>query len=143
MSRFALSYAELQELSLGELLIRAMPVVYWGEAPLGTSRDKLAYRERLPTIVCRDGTTLSVQAGTHNYCSPRDNYGPYREVEVGYPSQPVPSTWRPYADADPEDWVDGVSGPEIVFAYIPIELVHFYIASHGGIDHERTFGKEW
>lgn len=36
-------------------------------------------------IVCKDGTSLSVQANEYVYCAPRDNYGPYYEVEVGFP----------------------------------------------------------
>lgn len=81
----------------------------------------------MPRIVCADGTTLSVQAGSMLYSTPRSNRGPYSAVEVGFPSSPPPSTWDEYA-----------SGPDI-WAYVPIELVHFYIAGHGGIDYGKTF----
>ena len=32
-----------------------------------------------------DGTSLSVQVSETHYCSPRNNWGPYYEVEVGFP----------------------------------------------------------
>ena len=41
---------------------------------------------QIPEIVCKDGTTLSVQASEFHYCTPRDNKGPYTHVEIGFPS---------------------------------------------------------
>lgn len=37
-------------------------------------------------IVCADGFSLSVQANQGAYCAPRNNRGPWYEVEVGFPS---------------------------------------------------------
>jgi hypothetical protein len=37
-------------------------------------------------IYCKDGYNLSVQASATHYCSPREDFGPWYEVEVGYPS---------------------------------------------------------
>lgn len=82
----------------------------------------------MPRIVCADGTTLSVQAGSALYSTPRTDRGPYSAVEVGFPSSPPPSTWDEYSGGDSNIW-----------AYVPIELVHFYIAGHGGIDYDKTF----
>ncbi|MGB9848855.1 MAG: hypothetical protein ACPLSY_03375 [Moorellaceae bacterium] len=77
----------------------------------------------MPAIVCADGFRLSVQASKHHYCTPRDDYGPWTEVEVGYPSQEEPLLF-PYAE-DP-------GRPSEVFAYVPIEVVRRVIKKHGG-----------
>lgn len=74
-----------------------------------------------PRIFCNDGFSLSVQAGKYHYCTPRDNYGPYTAVEVGFPSGPVPATWQDYSDGDN------------VYGYVPIEMVAELIVSHGGV----------
>ena len=81
-----------------------------------------------PKIVCVDGTTLSVQASSTHYCSPRDDEGPYYEVEVGYPSiRPEPwDQWREYCE-------DSDNPTDTVYGWVPIELVHALIALHGGI----------
>jgi hypothetical protein len=77
-----------------------------------------------PRIVCRDGFSLSVQATHGAYCQPRENLGPWYEVEVGFPS------------AEPENIMEYAEQPEIptdtVYAYVPIELVEDLIAIHGG-----------
>lgn len=90
-------------------------------------------KQLTPLIHCVDGTTLSVQASTNHYCEPRNNFGPYTRVEVGYPSEEPPDTWSPYAEEEPNE------PTKTIYAYIPIELVNFFIASHGGIDYETTF----
>jgi len=75
-------------------------------------------------ITCADGTSLSVQASAHHYCSPRNNEGPWDEVEVGFPSVEVPE-WLDYRDGPKQD-VDNV------FGYVPVQLVRDFIAAHGG-----------
>ena len=43
------------------------------------------------TVVCADGFSMSVQAGTGNYCKPRQpNADRYTAVEVGFPSHEEP-----------------------------------------------------
>lgn len=92
----------------------------------------LIMKQQTPLIRCMDGTTLSVQASTNHYCEPRNNFGPYTHVEVGYPSKEPPDTWSPYAEEPNEP-------TKTIYTYIPIELVNFFIASHGGIDYKATF----
>jgi hypothetical protein len=116
---------EFKKLPLAEMLTK-LPVI-----PIGGG-SKLTIKAEMPQIVCADGTTLSVQVGEYTYCSPIDNKGPYRSVEVGFPSVEPPEIWRQYAE-DPDHPTD------TVYAYVPIELVSFFIARHGGIDIERTF----
>ena len=41
-----------------------------------------------PHVICNDGFTMSVQAGQSLYSTPKDDAKRYKEVEVGYPSEP-------------------------------------------------------
>ena len=83
-------------------------------------------RESVATrIICVDGTEISVQASHSHYCSPRNDYGPWNEVECGYPSIAPPDTWEKYA----EDWDTPTN---TVYGWIPIELVREFIKEHGG-----------
>ena len=41
---------------------------------------------QMKTIRCAYGLEFSAQASEHQYCSPRQNLGPYTAVEVGFPS---------------------------------------------------------
>ena len=85
----------------------------------------------VPPIVCADGVTLSVQASRTHYCSPRDCYGSWDEVEVGFPSVAVPE-WANYKDQQ------GKADTDTVFAYVPVELVREFIAAHGGEKQEAV-----
>lgn len=75
-------------------------------------------------ITCADGFSLSVQANQGAYCSPRNNRGPWYEVEVGFPS------------SKPELIMDRAEDPDqptkTVYPYTPIELVEQLIELHGG-----------
>ncbi len=86
--------------------------------------DPSNWKGLYPRIICNNGVTLSVQAGWGLYCSPRDNFGPYTHVEVGYLEKTEhPSEWQEYRD-----------GPEgEVYAYVPIQLVVDFIKYNGGI----------
>lgn len=70
-------------------------------------------------IECEHGS-MSIQVGKSLYCTPRNDEGPYTEVEVGYPD-PKPQNW--------DKWDDGGSG---VYAYVPIEKVREFIDFLGG-----------
>jgi len=87
-------------------------------------------------VVCRDGFSMSVQASTGHYCSPRNDEGPWETVEVGFPSAIEPLLWD-YAD-EPGKLTDTVYG------YVPIELVAAVIEVHGGlVEQERVEEKQW
>lgn len=85
------------------------------------------YASTLPRIVCADGFSVSVQAGALLYSRPRDDYGPWTLVEVGYPSErPEPwHVWKLLAE-DP----DRPTGT--VYGYVPLRLVEELIERHGG-----------
>lgn len=96
---------------------------------LGFPSGKSGYRSEFPLsklIVCVDGFSLSVQATHGAYCHPRENIGPWYQVEVGFPS------------AAPELILHLAEDPErptgTVYPYVDIELVEQLIALHGGPD---------
>jgi hypothetical protein len=74
-------------------------------------------------IVCRDGFQVSVQASSLHYCIPRNNVGPYVELELGFPNGPMPDYMATYSDGD------------TVWGYVPIDLVRRLIAEHDGEAH--------
>tara|TARA_B100000287_G_C20426972_1_gene699871 strand:+ start:216 stop:509 length:294 start_codon:yes stop_codon:yes gene_type:complete len=77
-------------------------------------------------IECADGFTMSVQANSSAYCSPRsDNAASYDEVEVGFPNKPEPLLER-YAE-NPENLT------ETVYGWVPSQTVLDVIVKHGGI----------
>ena len=76
-------------------------------------------------VVCEDGFTMSVQAGSMHYCTPRSSEGPYTAVEVGFPSQRVEAL-MPYAETRAEP-------TKTVYERVPSRLVVIIIADHGGM----------
>ena len=82
-------------------------------------------RDIAKRITCADGTTLSVQVGDGLYCAPRDNHGPWYQVEVGYPDKPMPEIADYAEEAD--------SPTDTVYGYVPIELVAAAIDACGGV----------
>jgi len=118
------SLDDFKKFSLADMLTK-LPLIRIGDSAF-------SHKAMMPRIICEDGTTLSVQASALHYASPRTNRGPYKAVEVGFPSVEPPLAWEQYA----EDWGDPTG---TVYGYIPLELVSFYIASHGGINVDKTF----
>ncbi len=91
-----------------------------------------------PLITCNDGTRLSVQASSCHYSIPReDGLSSYSQVEVGYITDKEgnritpPDSWRFYSN--------GHKFPNDVYAYVPIEFVTEFIASHGGQENGVVF----
>jgi len=93
---------------------------------------------RNPKLVCKDGFTMSVQAGESLYSSPRDVADNYEQAEVGFPSSPEPLITK-YA----EDWeVEGDDDKRLcdtVYPYVPVELIDEVIHKHGGIDEDAVW----
>jgi hypothetical protein len=80
-------------------------------------------------IHCADGFSISVQAGEGIYSSPRKNYGPWTNVELGFPSAPLSADFAPYFDG-PSGWA--TVDCNNVWGHVPIEMVVDLINSHGG-----------
>lgn len=76
-------------------------------------------------VKCRDGFSMSVQASSRNYSHPRDDVGPYSEVEVGFPSH-YDIHLQPYAEHPDKP-------TECVYGWVPEEILRLCIESHGGI----------
>lgn len=75
-------------------------------------------------LVCTDGFSMSVQGNSGAYCEPRDNHGPYTEVEIGYPNQ-IEELIIP--------WAENPAKPtQTVYGYVPTEIVLEVILKHGG-----------
>jgi len=72
-----------------------------------------------------NGGSISIQASHTHYCEPRDNEGPYSEVEVAYPTKGTkyPKSLLNYSDTPDEP----------VFAYVPSHIVADIIVMNGGI----------
>lgn len=115
-------------------MLELLPIIQIGEAD--TDNSQLHIKCRMPAIICKDGTWLSVQAGENYHCDPKNDVGPYTKVEVGYPSVEPPLMWREFAE-NAEDPTG------TIYSNLPIEYVSFYIGSHGGIDLEKTFGSDF
>lgn len=95
------------------------------ELELSTGQTHVYYGH-VPPIHLADGNRVSVQVGDGLYCTPRNDQGPWTHVEVGFPTAPPGPLWNEYCE--------DLDKPEsTIYAYVPIELVRFYIGAHGGI----------
>ena len=86
------------------------------------------FGKRCKRVECADGFSMSVQAGTANYSTPRSALGPYTEVEVGFPSR-ADYLLEPYFDGD-SNMEDPTMG---VYAWVPVQVVTNVLAKHGGM----------
>ena len=99
-------------------------------------RNVSGYRKR-QRIVCLDGFSMSVQADSSMYCSPREDGidTKYIQVEIGYPSE---------EDVLLNEYVEGTSNSrldvenaesytESVYPWVPAEVVKEVIDKHGGM----------
>ena len=82
-------------------------------------------RKKNKKVICKDGFSMSVQANSTAYCSPRVDNARYHEVEVGYPS------------AEEELLLEYAENPnrptKTVYGYVPTTLVYLIIVKHGGM----------
>ena len=83
-----------------------------------------------PVIICKDGFSVSVQAGRYFYCKPRDitktlRSAEYTSWELGFPNAEE-ELLQEYA----ED-LDNLT--ETVYGYVPAEVVMQVFRKHGGL----------
>lgn len=83
-----------------------------------------------PRVFCKDGFSISIQAGQYIYSDPRYIVSGhlYKEVELGFPSE-VDDLITRYAE-DAED----IEYTETVYPYTPIDVVDKLLEKHGGIE---------
>lgn len=73
-----------------------------------------------------DNTTMSVQASSSHYCTPRiDKAKAYTEVEIGFPSRKIQKL-MPYAE-------DKSNPTGTVYGWVPTSLLAAIIRDAGGI----------
>lgn len=78
-----------------------------------------------PHIITKRGGSLSVQAGSIHYCTPReDEAEEYSSVEVWWNGDHTPKPLRPYCS----EW--DRKGPA---SYVPVSVVNALIARRGGL----------
>ena len=89
--------------------------------------NELGFLETRPRIVCKDGFSMSVQAGYYLYSIPRIDMksGNYEAVEIGFPSEKEELICK-YAE-DSSDYT------ETVYPYVPVEIVEQVIEKHNGM----------
>jgi len=76
-------------------------------------------------LVCADRFSMSVQAGFGHYCNPRNDSGPYKQVEVGFPSEKEEMLM---------DYADQPHAPtRSIYGWVPVSVVTLVIAKHGGV----------
>lgn len=82
-----------------------------------------------PRVHCKDGYSISIQAGSGIYCTPRRNLkdGLYQTVELGFPSQ---------EDELINEYAECSDYTETVYGYVPIDIVDQLLEKHGGIIEE-------
>ena len=81
-------------------------------------------KQKYERVECADGFCMSVQANEGAYCEPRNDDGPYTEVEIGYPSDPEIMIMR---------WAEDKSRPtDTVYGWVPVGVVRDVIVKHKG-----------
>ena len=76
-------------------------------------------------VQCKDGFKMSVQANESAYCVPRKDFGPYKEVEIGFPTAEE-ELLMPYCEDESQPC-------STVYAYVPVNVVSLVLAKHWGI----------
>jgi hypothetical protein len=78
------------------------------------------------SVVCKDGFTVSIQAGEAHYCWPRIDDAPrWESVELGYPSS------SDYLITEYAEDADNLT--ESVYGWVPVDVVYLLLTKHGGV----------
>ena len=91
------------------------------------------YKPNNPRIFFNNGGSVSVQASKTHYCDPRNDNGPYSEMEVGFPSEGtvIPDELMRYVDGNIDD--EDFSPYKSVYGYVPVSIIKMMVAANGGI----------
>ena len=83
-----------------------------------------------PRVICADGFSVSIQAGSALYSTPReDGLAEYDAYELGFPTMKDPLL-EEYAEENVKP--DGKYIPT-VYPYTPVDVINQVLKSHGGI----------
>lgn len=91
--------------------------------------SKIAY-----PLLLADGTTLSIQASSTHYCSPRktlNDYNEFEEFEIGFPIVEIEEI-KEYAE-DPSDYTGTVYG------WVPKDVIDQVVKYRGGVTCSISF----
>ena len=94
-----------------------------------------------PYVVCKDGFTMSVQAGQSCYSVPKDVADKYEEAEIGYPSTPevLIKQYAEIMDVEEASVEDDSWLCDTVYPYVPVNIIDKVIRKHGGIDEDAVW----
>lgn len=84
-----------------------------------------------PRIICNDGFSMSVQASSGHYCTPRKTQEEYKSMEIGFPNEEE-LLINDYAEKK-FNWTD------TVYPCVPNNVIQKVIDKHGGINIYETF----
>ena len=82
-------------------------------------------KSKYKRILCADGFNMSVQASETSYCEPCNDRGPYKEVEIGFPSEREDLLMKYIEDRE--------NPTGTVYGWVPNAVVTLVVAKHGGI----------
>ena len=81
----------------------------------------------MPILRCKNGTSVSVQAGPRNYSTPRSSIGPWTHFELGYPSDGMKiDSIRRYAEDPDRPYYT-------VYGWVPRANIAQLIKDNGGL----------
>jgi hypothetical protein len=80
-------------------------------------------------LTCPDGFSISVQGSSFNYSYPRDNLGPYSEVELGFPKR-VTKYDRDYLAPFGEYLDHDTRIEDLVFPYVTVDIIRELLFWH-------------
>ena len=86
-------------------------------------------------IIFNNGGSVSIQASHTHYCEPRNDEGPYSEMELGFPSQgtEIPQSLLQYEETSQGGKGEGFNPNESVYGYVPVSVIKELIDANGGI----------
>jgi len=103
----------------------------------------------VPSLFCKDGFNISIQASSGHYCSPRheeklmafdydDSDIIHTEFELGFPSEKEELLLE-YAEEEDKP-------TQTVYGWVPLAILLQVIEKHGGIDYHKSlseYAKKW
>lgn len=100
-----------------------------GRTALRSPKDPHYKPDRLdlvPSVVCKSGFTFSMQASRFHYCEPRDDIGPWTEVELSALSKHMP-----LLDSYAHDATDD-NNSNTIYGWVPLKEVAELVLKEGG-----------
>lgn len=85
------------------------------------------YKIHNEPLTCEDGFSISVQASSMHYAYPRNDYGPYTKMEMGFPENYTPFDERflsDYMEPSSRGW------PSVIFPYTPVGVIRELVNRH-------------